>query len=292
MTKEYRTITCANKKGYSIIFDETSISPFLLIDADGLYNAEYNVTTVTNGNVDGSTFVGRQLKERNIVLTVLDIDTFARNRELLDKVFSCGGTLIYDDGIHKRKIDYIVEKISGTDGMFKKRTHQISLICPNPYFTDIEDNNIAMSYIDSLFEFPHEFVDEEISKIVKTQNVEILNKNGAETGMTILLEANGKVVNPSLSLEETGETLMLGINGSMDFILEANQKVEITTQVRNCFVKLIKGDGSKENINQYLTSDSSFLRLQTGVNHLSYAAKSGADNLNVTISYKNNYLEV
>lgn len=292
MAKEYRTITCTNKKGYSLIFDETSISPFLLTDADGLYNAEYNVTTVTNGNVDGSTFVGRQLKERNIVLTVLDIDMFARNRELLDKVFSCGGTLIYDDGIHKRKIDYIVEKVSGTDGTFKKRTHQISLICPNPYFTDLEDNDIAMSYIDSLFEFPHEFVDEEISKIIKTQNIEILNENGAETGMTILLEANGKVVNPSLSLEETGETLMLGINGSMDFILEANQKVEITTQVRNCFVRLIKSDGSKENINQYLTSDSSFLRLQTGVNHLSYVAKSGADNLNVTISYKNNYLEV
>jgi hypothetical protein len=292
MTKEYRTLTCTNKKGYSIVFDETSISPFLLIDADGLYNAEYSVTTVTNGNVDGSTFVGRQLKERNIVLTVLDIDMFAKNRELLDKVFSCGGTLVYDDGIHKRKIDYIVEKVSGTDGTFKKRTHQISLICPNPYFTDLEDNNIAMSYIDSLFEFPHDFVDEEISKIVKTQNIEILNENGAETGMTILLEANGKVVNPSLSLEETGETLMLGINGSMDFILEANQKVEITTQVRNCFVRLIKSDGSKENINQYLTSDSSFLRLQTGVNHLSYAAKSGADNLNVTISYKNNYLEV
>ena len=288
--REIRTITCTNELGYTIDFGETSISPFLLADCDGIYNYEYNVTTQENGNVDGSTVIGSQLKARNIVITAIDIDRFARNRELLDNVFSCDGVLVYDDGIHKRKIAYTVEKLTGTDGTFQKRTTQISLLCADPHFHDIEDNELDMAYIDSLFEFEHEFKDEEISRIVKTQTLEILNENGADTSMTIVMTANGTVTNPSISLEETGEALKIGVNGIKDFTLEAEQKIEITTDVNNCTVYLIDNTGNKSNINHYLTSDSVFLRLKHGVNHLAYNAKSGVDNLTVSITFKNNYL--
>lgn len=288
--REIRTITCTNVLGYSITFGETSISPFLLADCDGIYNYEYNVTTQENGNVDGSTVIGSQLKARNIVITVIDIDQFARNRELLDNVFSCDGVLVYDDGIHKRKIAYTVEKLTGTDGTFQKRTTQISLLCADPHFHDIEDNELDMAYIDSLFEFVHEFKDEEISRIVKTQTLEILNKNGADTSMIIEMVANGAVTNPSIALEETGEALTVGVNGIKDFTLEAEQKIEITTDVNNCTVYLIDNIGHKSNINHYLTSDSVFLRLKHGVNHMAYNAKSGVDNLTVSITFKNNYL--
>ena len=288
--REIRTITCTNELGYTIDFGETSISPFLLADCDGIYNYEYNVTTQENGNVDGSTVIGSQLKARNIVITVIDIDRFARNRELLDNVFSCDGVLVYDDGIHKRKIAYTVEKLTGTDGTFQKRTTQISLLCADPHFHDIEDNELDMAYIDSLFEFEHEFKDEEISRIVKTQTLEILNENGADTSMTIVMTANGTVTNPSISLEETGEALKIGVNGIKDFTLEAEQKIEITTDVNNCTVYLIDNTGNKSNINHYLTSDSVFLRLKHGANPLAYNAKSGVDNLTVSITFKNNYL--
>lgn len=288
--KEIRTITCTNELGYTIEFGETSISPFLLADCDGIYNYEYNVTTQENGNVDGSTVIGSQLKARNIVITVIDIDRFARNRELLDNVFSCDGVLVYDDGIHKRKIAYTVEKLTGTDGTFQKRTTQISLLCTDPHFHDIEDNELDIAYIDSLFEFEHEFKDEEVSKIVKTQTLEILNENGADTSMSILMTANGAVTNPSISLEETGEALTVGVNGIKDFTLEAEHKIEITTDVNNCTVYLIDNNGNRSNINHYLTSDSVFLRLKHGVNHLAYNAKSGVDNLTVSITFKNNYL--
>lgn len=288
--REIRTITCTNTLGYSVSFGEKSISPFLLADCDGIYNYEYNVTTQENGNVDGSTVIGSQLKARNIVITVIDIDRFARNRELLDNVFSCDGVLVYDDGVHKRKINYTVEKLTGTDGTFQKRTTQISLLCADPHFNDIEDNELDMAYVDSLFEFTHEFKEEEISKIVMTQTLEILNENGADTSMTIVMTANGAVTNPSISLEETGEALTVGVNGIKDFKLEAEQKIEITTEVNNCTVSLIDKNGKKSNINHYLTSDSVFLRLKHGVNHLGYTAKSGVDNLNVSITFKNNYL--
>lgn len=290
-SREVRTITCTNKLGYSVIIGETSISPFLLVDCDGIYNYEYNVTTQDNGNVDGSTLIGSVLKARNIVITVIDIDRFACNREILDNVFSCDGVLVYDDGVHKRKINYTVEKLSGTDGTYQKRTTQISLLCPDPHFHDLDDNELDMAYIDSLFEFPHEFKgDEEVSRIVKTQTLEVLNENGADTSLTIIMTANGAVTNPSVSLEETGEALTIGVNGIKDFTLDAEQKIEITTEVNNCHVYLIDKNGKKSNINHYLTSDSVFLRLKHGLNHLGYTAKSGVDNMNVSISFKNNYL--
>lgn len=288
---EIRTITCTNESGYTINFGETYISPFLLVDCDGIYNYEYDVTTQDNGNVDGSTVIGSKLKKRNIVITVVDIDRFARNREILDNIFSSDGTLTYDDGVHKRKIDYTVEKLTGTDGTFQKRTTQISLLCADPHFHDITDNELDMAYIDSLFEFPHEFTgDEEISKIVKTQNIEILNQNGAETSMSILMTTNGAVTNPSFSLQETGESLTIGVDGIKDFTLSTNQKVLITTDLNNCHVYLLDTDGSKTNINNYLTSDSVFIRLKNGVNHIGYTAKEGVDNLSVSITFKNSYL--
>lgn len=290
MSREVRNINCTNVLGYSINFGETSIFPFLLVDCDGIYNYEYSVYTQDNGNVDGSTFIGSKLKERNIVITVVDIDRYARNRELLDNVFSCDGVLTYDDRTHKRKINYTVEKVTGVDGTYQKRTTQISLLCPDPHFHDLEDNKIDMSYIDPLFEFPHEFKDEEISRIVKTQSLEILNTNGAATSMTIEMSAIGDVVNPSISLQETMEHMTIGVNGVRDYTLEADCKIRITTDVNNCRVILIDKDGFWHNINQYITADSVFLRLKHGVNHIGYTAKSGVDNLNVSITFKNNYL--
>lgn len=290
MSREVRNINCTNVLGYSINFGETSISPFLLVDCDGIYNYEYSVYTQDNGNVDGSTFIGSKLKERNIVITVVDIDRYARNRELLDNVFSCDGVLTYDDGTHKRKINYTVEKVTGVDGTYQKRTTQISLLCPDPHFHDLEDNKIDMSYIEPLFEFPHEFEDEEISRIVKKQSLEILNTNGAVTSMTIEMSAIGDVVNPSISLQETMEHMTIGVNGVRDYTLEADCKIRITTDVNNCRVILIDKYGFLYNINQYITADSVFLRLKHGVNHIGYTAKSGVDNLNVSITFKNNYL--
>ena len=288
--REIRNINCTNQLGYSINFGETSISPFVLVDVDGIYNYEYAVTTQDNGNIDGSSFIGSKLKERNIVITVVDIDRFAKNRELLDMVFSCGGVLTYDDGVHKRKINYTVEKVDCTDGTFQKRTTTISLLCTDPHFHDLEDNRIDMSYIESLFEFSHEFTDEEISKIVKTQNIEILNNNGTRASMTIIMSAIGDVVNPSISLQETGERMTIGVDGIRDFTLQADHKIMITTEINNCYVFLIDNMGMIFNINQYITADSSFLRLNNGINHIGYTAKSGADNLGVSITFKNSYL--
>lgn len=70
--KEIRSINCTNQLGYSINFGETSISPFVLIDVDGIYNYEYEVTTQDNGNLDGTTFIGSKMKARNIVITVVE----------------------------------------------------------------------------------------------------------------------------------------------------------------------------------------------------------------------------
>lgn len=288
--KEYRTITCTNSNGYSIIFTETSLSPFVITDCDGLYDSTYTVNLQENGNSDGASILGRTMKYRNIVLEVVDNERYANHREMLDRLFSLDGTLEYDDGVHKRKIDYTVEKVTGTDGTFYKRTHQISLICANPYFTDIEDNSIAMSTIIPLFEFPHEFTTEEISKIEIVQNLEIDNQNGSEAGMTITIEAIGSVLNPSISIQESGEHMTVGISGKKDFTLENGQKLIITTLVDDCHVYLLK-DRKKEEVNMYLPTSADFIRLQPGINHIGYTADSGAENMTVSISFKRNYVE-
>ena len=289
--KEYRTITCTNEKGYSIIFTETSLSPFVITDCDGVYDSTYTVNLQENGNSDGATVIGRTMKYRNITLEVVDNERFANHREMLDRLFSLDGTLEYDDGIHRRKIGYTVEKVTGTDGTHYRRTHQISLICPDPYFTDIEENREDMSKVVALFEFPHEFKTEEISRMEIVQNLEVDNQNGSETGMTITVEALGTVVNPSISIQESGEHMTVGISGRKDFVMESGQKLIITTLVDDCHVILEK-DRSSEEVNMYLPSSSDFIRLQPGMNHIGYTAEKGEENMTVSISFRRNYAEV
>lgn len=50
--------------------------------------------------------------------------------------------------------------------------------------------------------------------------------------------------------------------------------------------------GEKKSINGYIDEDSEFIQLQAGTNTLQYEAKSGKENLDVTVEYKQKYLGV
>lgn len=290
-----REITCANQDGLSITFGDRP-SPFLLENCDGVYTVQNTVSTSENTLLDGDTYLGSRMQRRNIVLTLRDnVGADHRlNRQALYDLFKKGsrGTLTYtEDGI-SRTIGYYVESVvvSGTE---RARQATVSLLCPDPLFYAETDMVVRMANYTAQFEFQHEFLDggEELG-VRNEDRLQTIENSGAADGigMTITITASGPVTNPSITHVEKAETIQIG---TMDYPFEMilGDIVRITTGTGNKHVYRMR-DGIQTEINEYLSEESVFIQLSSGINTIGYAADSGADNMEIEIVYRYQYVGV
>lgn len=286
-----RVVTCTNMDGVSVRFTERAFTPFLLCSIDGVYDVENKITTSENTMNDGATYQGTVSKKRNIVLTIKDNESHVYNRNLLYALFKSKeqGTLVFEDDSNVRKTTYYVEKIS-SDAKPYNRTYIISLLCPDPFFYAPSDARVQMSAWNGAFQFPHQFsaYGEEFGYKSNVRIQNIVNDIAADgIGMTILLEANGTVVNPSVTRIESSETIKVGTEDK-PLTMVAGDTVRITTGDNDKHVYFVH-NGVEEEINQYLSEDSVFIQLMRGDNNIGYNADEGADALTVTITYRFKY---
>ena len=294
--KNIRRITCSNSDGYSVTFGERKLSPFLLVEADGCYEASNNVTVSENTMIDGGSYQGSVAAVRNIVLTVADNANYVEDRELLYRLFKAGerGRLVFyekSDGTEiQRYTDYYVENIKGT-GKNGSRTHQISLICPDPFFYDMDDVKVSMAAWISDFTFQHEFHKwEEIGHRSDVRLQDIRNDTATDgIGLTILIIANGTVKNPAIAHVEKNERLQIG-SSSNPFTMNSGDQIRITTGAgdKHLYYTSVETGAEKE-VSQYLTEESEFIQLGRGDNTIGYDAGTGVVNMTITISYRLRY---
>lgn len=273
-------------------FTTKDAAPFLLTGADGIYDATNNVYVSENSMIDGAVYQGSVVKYRNIVLMLTDVNSYPENRDQLNRLFKEReyGTLVFQEGDHDpRKIDYIVESMTST-GLNGRRDHQISLICPDPFFYELTDVDEKMAAWVADFEFEFESpvtgfefghqTDERI-KVIRNEYAE------DDIGMTIIMTCTGAVTNPSVTRVESNETIYVGSN-SKTFQLQAGDVLTITTATGDKHVQLKRNDVITE-VNNYLTEDSVFIQLMRGDNTIGYDADSGINNLSVDIQYRLKY---
>lgn len=288
-----KRILCKNEDGVQVEFNY-DFAPFFLVSLDGVYTVSNNVVTSENTMVDGSTYQGSTTKQRNIVITAQMETDYQTNRDLLYKCFKpkSTGIFTYMEDEETRVIDYKVEELEiGEKGVVRNIT--ISLLCPDPFFRDLEDLSVSMASWTGLFEWPHAFVEEKEPFAERTAEKlkEIENDSAADNiGITVTLEAEGPVINPAVYHAESGEFVKVGTEKT-PFSINAGDVVMITTETNNKAVYLVR-DGIKTEINEKLDEDSEFLQLQHGINTIKYTADAGEDYLNVTISYRFRYLGV
>lgn len=288
-----KRVICKNEDGVQVEFTY-DFEPFFLVSMDGVYMVSNNVVTSENTMVDGSTYQGSTTKQRNIVITAQMESDYQANRDLLYKCFKpkSTGLFTYMENEEVRVIDYKVEELEIEEtGIVRNIT--ISLLCPDPFFRDLEDISVSMASWTGLFEWEHEFVEEKEPFAERTAEVlkEIENDSAADNiGITVTLEAEGPVINPAVYHAESGEFVKVGTE-DRPFSVNAGDAVIITTETNNKAVHLVH-DGVKIEVNEYLDEDSDFIQLQHGTNTIRYAADAGEDYLNVTISYRFRYLGV
>ena len=239
-----------------------------------------NVNTSSNTGVDGSVYHSSALKQRNIVLTLKDIGNYVENRAFLNALFeekTFGELLIRD----------------GSEGINAYRTHQVSLICPDPYFYDLYDTSFTMSSFMPSFSFKHAFMaaKEEFGYRQKEKIKVINNELSVDgTGLTIKISCNGSVKNPSITRVEDHAHIYIGTT-EKPLNLVAGDVVTVTTESGNKKVTLTH-DGTVLSINQYLSEDSTFLQLSRGTNSIGYSADEGVDSMIIGISYRQRYTSV
>ena len=287
-----RTIRCTNEDGFYIDFAESGFGPFLLKEAEGLYDVKNTVYMSENSMIDGATYQGSVAKFRNIILHLTDTENYLENRDMLNRLFKekARGTLVYQEAdTDPRKIEYVVESLTST-GEDPYREHEISLICPDPFFYDIEVHSESMASWHDAFEFPFEPTStgfefgHRINERIKT-----ITNDYAEDGMgmTITITCSGSVTNPSVTRIESNESLEIGHSGK-PFNMIYGDVVTITTAAGNKHVTLTR-DGVTTEINHYLTEDSVFIQLMRGQNSIGFAADSGENNVTVEVGYQFKY---
>ena len=247
---------------------------------EGLNPPQATINRSANTTSDGSKINSVRLENRNIVIyTTIERDVEA-NRINLYKYFPVKKSikLYFSNGSRKVYIEGTVELIE-CDMFSNKQVVQISIICPKPYFKDVETLTTTFSDVSNLFSFPFSIGNAgvEISAITTNQRKSIINAGDVESGIIIKLFAIGTVVNPVIY------DVLKRTHLKLNFTLEAGDTVIINTNIGEKAVELIRG-GLSYNAMGYLVQDSEWFVLESGDNVFTYDADSGNNNLQITFT--------
>lgn len=122
-----------------------------LINIDGINPVKATVNTSAFGSIDGVAYIGSDIPERNPVLTVRANPNWINwshedLRRLLYSYFMPKQNVklrFYSDDMDPVEIDGIVEDCDISQ-FSSDLSYQISVICPDPHFTDINTTLISM----------------------------------------------------------------------------------------------------------------------------------------------------
>ena len=258
----------------------TNNPKYKVFKIEGLNPPHATINSSVNTTTDGSSINSVRLENRNIVIyTTIEGDVEA-NRINLYKYFPAKKTvkLYFSNESRKIYIEGTVELIE-CDLFSNKQIAQISIICPKPYFKDVENLVTIFSDVSSMFEFPFSIskAGVEISTIGTNQRRSIINTGDIETGVIIKLFATGTVVNPVI-YDVLKRTYL-----KLNFTMLASDTVVINTNVGEKSIELIR-DGVTYNAMGYMAQDSTWFVIEAGDNVFTYDADSGNSNLQLTFT--------
>lgn len=258
-------------------------SDYQIVNITGLNppNAKLNFSNVAG--MDGSLFNSSKLETRNIVITIKINGDIEKNRLDLYRYFRTNQycKMFYKNGRRNVYIEGYVETLE-CDLFSNSETAQISVICPNPYFKDMEIIVDDISKVIKKFHFPFSInIDEPISfsEIDLNKVTNVVNSSESETGLIINATFFGNVKKFEIRNTITGEQLML------NYLFMENDILTIDCNKGNKSITLIR-EANEYNLIPYLIKGSIFFQLSIGDNHFSYLADDGSSDHLVSIKFK------
>ncbi len=225
------------------------------------------INTSVSGSYDGSFYSSCRLEQRNIVITLGLKGKVEENRQLLYSIFPLKKEceIYFKNQNRSLKIKGYVESIEGN--IFVQREEiQISVICPNPYFEGISAAESSFEKSIPLFEFPFS-ISEPIpfGNIMKVPTCNLDNAGDVECGCIFTVRIFGLVSGLQITNEVTHEYMRFD-----DIAFMNNDVITINTNY-GIMRATFRRAGLEINLLPYLTDDSKWIRLTTGLNILTYS---------------------
>lgn len=287
---DIKLIFKSNNKTIEIAKDTS----YKLVSIEGIERAELELNLVDNAHYDGSFLVSKRIRNRPISITA---DYKGLNKEIERKKLISflnpknKGVLIVNYAETERAIEYEIEDFNcKLTNVNDDLSFTVDLICPNPYWSDINKNKVEIALWKGMFHFPLVIPKNEgIIMGLKQPSliVNVFNKGDVETGMIIEFRAKGTLSNPSLFNVNTRESIK--INKSM----VAGEVIRVNTNYGEKRIENILNGVTTNILNLIdLGGGDTFLQLDVGDNLLRYDADTNPSNLEINIYFSPKYLGV
>lgn len=251
---------------------------YIVYKIEGLTPPQATINSSVNTTTDGSNINSARLENRNIVIYMSIEGNIEENRINLYKYFPVKKTvtLYFKNDSRDVYIEGTVELIE-CDLFANKQVAQISLICPKPYFKNVEYLITCFSDVSALFQFPFAINRSGVEVSVISTNIRksIINAGDVDTGVIIELFATGTVVKPVIY--DVLKRIHMGLN----FTMQPSDKIVINTNAGEKSITLIR-NGISYNALGYMLKDSGWFMLSAGDNVYAYDCESGSSDLQLT----------
>lgn len=259
---------------------------YVVIDFEGFDPPSASLYTSKSPNRKGSKKNGSTLDERPLLIQIKILGDIEVNRNALYEWTDTETELkiYYKNGV---KNVYCVGTVTDCDvpTCTDNEIMTVAITCPDPYLKDLQEIATEISNLLKQFTFPFAIDAAGIPfSTLRENNITNVFNAGAETGAIIRIKALAEVSNISL-FDANDATRIFSIN----MTLQANEIVEIDTERSPRTVKLIRTDGTVENILRYVGYNPTWFLLKKGNNAFGFTA-SDVGSVEVTFSFTNKYL--
>jgi hypothetical protein len=254
---------------------------YVITNVEGLTVPQIVNNVASGGTVDGAFYNSSRMETRNIVITVRLVGDIEGNRQRLYKMFSLkkSNTIFFKNENRDLKIIGYVEVIEG-DLFTEAESIQISIICPRPYWENAQTISEELSYTIKQFKFPFAIESDDpipLSEYTSTPLVEVLNRGDVECGAIFTVTFSGTVEN--LIIYNTTNQQAIGFNATFTEFSGV-----LTIDTRAGYLAAYRTNGAtKTNLINKLIDGAKWIKLDVGVNELTFLTSSGGNNVNITI---------
>lgn len=255
------------------------IRNYAVIGVQGLTPPQTVINTSTGGGMDGTFYNSSRVEQRNIVIDIIlngDIET---NRQQLYKIFprKLPCTVYFKNENRDVKILGYIEVLEG-DLFVQREQMQISIICPRPFFEDVQTIYTELSRIVSLFEFPFDIdVPIPFSEIQSYPLCTIHNSGDAECGCIITISISDTVKNLKI-YNSTTQTFF-----GLDYEFQDGDEITINT-ISGKMGATLNRNGETINLLNYVSAGSTWFRLAIGDNNFTFTQTGNADSLKIVFA--------
>lgn len=271
-------IKVKNYLGKTLDFQATN--DYTVTSIEGLNPPNGSINTSKLATVDGTTYNSGRVEQRNIVITIVPNNNIEKNRIHLYEFFKPAKkiTLYFKTKERNVFIEGYTESLE-TSLYTQRQSLQASIICPKPYFLEIQASTFSQAMQENTFTFPF-FIPQEGIKFPELREIKDCNvlNLGIAAGLIIELLATNTVKNPKIYNRTTHEKFEL------NYIMKSGDVIQIDTRTGNKSVILIR-NGISQNILFSLGKGSNWLSVETGENLFTFSSEYGNNNLQVTYKF-------